>query len=176
MIRKIAITGPESTGKTWLAENLAARYNTIWVPEFARRFLHGLGRPYNYEDILYIAKKQFIQNEEAFSKASHFLFCDTELIVTKIWCQVKYGLSHSWINEHIKKQNFDLYLIPDIDLPWEPDPQREHPKMREKLMKLYIDELVSHHFPYVVISGGKTERLNIAVEALEAMLNTQHTK
>ena len=95
MIRKIAITGPESTGKTWLAENLAARYNTFWVPEFARRFLYGLGRPYNYEDILYIAKKQFIQNEEAFSKASHFLFCDTELIVTKIWCQVKYGQCHS---------------------------------------------------------------------------------
>ncbi|MBK7030628.1 MAG: ATP-binding protein [Bacteroidales bacterium] len=36
---RIAITGPESTGKSWLAEQLAEYYGTVWVPEFAREFL-----------------------------------------------------------------------------------------------------------------------------------------
>ncbi|HHN47586.1 MAG TPA: ATPase [Bacteroidales bacterium] len=163
MTKRIAITGPESTGKTWLARQLAAHYKTNWVPEFARDFLFRLNRPYNYQDILLIARQQYFLNQKAGEKATGFLFCDTELIVTKIWCEVKYGKCHAWITDHIPKQKFDLYLIPDIDLPWEPDPQREHPQMREKLMQLYIRELETRQFPYHIIKGQNEERLKNAI-------------
>jgi nicotinamide riboside kinase len=94
------------------------------------------------------------------------LFCDTELIVTKIWCDVKFGKCHPWIEEHILKQNFDLYLLTDIDLPWEPDPQREHPHMREQLMQLYLAELEKNQFPFQIIRGVGEERLRIAITTL----------
>ena len=169
MTKRIAITGPESTGKTWLAHQLAAHYKTFWVPEFAREYLFKLGKPYDYGDILLIARQQYFLNQKAIEKAAGFLFCDTELIVTKIWCDVKYGRCHSWIADHIPKQNFDLYLIPDIDLPWEPDPQREHPHMREKLMQLYIRELETRKFPYQIISGQHEERLQHAILAISQL-------
>jgi nicotinamide riboside kinase len=169
MTKRIAITGPESTGKTWLAENLARHYQTVCVPEFARSHLLRLNRPYTFDDILFIAKSQFQNNQQALSGTNTFLFCDTELIVTKIWCEVKYGYCHQWILDHIGKQHFDLYLVPDIDLPWEPDPQREHPHMRDYLMQLYLKELEARKFPYRLIGGEKEERLRNAVEALELL-------
>ncbi|MBE0663937.1 MAG: ATP-binding protein [Bacteroidales bacterium] len=170
MSKRIAITGPESTGKSSLASELATHYETTWVPEFARGYLSDLGRPYNYDDILVIAMNQFRLNNEATQLANRFLFCDTELIVTKIWCEVKYGKCHQWIEEHILKQNFDLYLLTDIDLPWEPDPQREHPHMRQHFMELYIDELESRHFPYRIIAGQQEERLKNAITALNEIV------
>lgn len=173
MMKKIAITGPESTGKSWLARELAKHYKTAWVPEFARDYLTSLARPYDYNDILEIAQNQFRNNQEAEAKASRLLFCDTELIVTKIWCDVKYGKCHPWIEEHIQKQNFDLYLLTDIDLPWEPDPQREHPHMRQHLIELYINELESLNFPYRIVSGRQEERLRNAMKAVEKMQSLQ---
>ncbi|MFK8006949.1 MAG: AAA family ATPase [Saprospiraceae bacterium] len=58
MDKKIILTGPESTGKSTLARQLAQVYNTVWVPEFARTYLEGLNRPYRGDDLLKIAKGQ----------------------------------------------------------------------------------------------------------------------
>ena len=169
MIKRIAITGPESTGKTWLAENLARHFHTVFVPEFARMHLSVIQRPYTYDDILIIAKQQFHNNQQVLPGADAVLFLDTELIVTKIWCEVKYGRCHPWIIDHIGKQHFDIYLVPDIDIPWEPDPQREHPHMRDYLMQLYLKELETRRFPYRIIGGEKEERLKNAIKALESL-------
>ena len=53
---KVAIVGPESSGKTFLAEKLAAHYNCLWVPEYAREYLERLNAPYIQDDVEYIAK------------------------------------------------------------------------------------------------------------------------
>ncbi|MDV7398455.1 ATP-binding protein, partial [Arthrospira platensis SPKY1] len=55
---RIALTGPESTGKTTLAKALAARFDTVWAPEYARTYLERLGRPYQYGDLEVIARGQ----------------------------------------------------------------------------------------------------------------------
>ena len=60
---RIAITGPESTGKTNLAEALALHYNTVWVPEYAREYIANLNRKYTLNDILTIAKRQVISEK-----------------------------------------------------------------------------------------------------------------
>ncbi|MEZ5082818.1 MAG: ATP-binding protein [Bacteroidales bacterium] len=145
---------------------MANHYKVSWVPEFARDYIDGLGRPYSYDDILIIAKEQFSRNESKHSDTGPYLFCDTELIVTKIWCEFKYGKCHPWIKENIKKQHFDLYLLTDIDLLWQPDEQREHPLQRKELFELYIKELVNLNFPFKIISGTGNKRLRNAVLAL----------
>lgn len=77
MIKKIAITGPESTGKSLLAEQLARYYNTVYVPEYAREYIDNLNKPYNFDDILKIAKAQLKNEKLLETKANKILFCDT---------------------------------------------------------------------------------------------------
>jgi len=166
-VLRIAITGPESTGKSMLAEELAVWYNTVWVPEYARGYIDHLDRAYNREDILEIAKGQVRNENRRAAKANRFLFCDTELIVTKIWSEVKYGTCDPWILERITKNKYGLFLLCNIDLPWESDPQREHPHMREKLFELYRSELDQRGFSYFIVSGIGPDRLKNAVGYIE---------
>ncbi len=166
-MKKIAVTGPESTGKSMLSEALAAHFNTVWVPEYAREYIGGLQRPYTQDDILAIAKGQLEREAIGLSKASGILICDTELIVTRIWSEVKYGTCDPWILEQIGKNPYDLYLLCDIDLPWQDDPQREHPHLREYLFGLYHSELVSRRLPFAVISGLGPARLSNALRIID---------
>jgi len=167
MIRKIAITGPESTGKSELCSQLAVHYSTVWVPEYARDYLNKIDRPYTYDDILEIARGQ-IKNEDYWGrKANEYLFCDTELIVAKIWCEVKYHQCHPWILEMIGKNHYDLYLLCNIDLPWEYDPQREHPGLRQCLFDLYYKELSERNLPFFIISGKGKDRMINAISIID---------
>ncbi len=171
MIRKIAITGPESTGKSYITEELAHHFHTLYVPEFARVYLDHLDREYTYEDILFIAKSQMESEAVANERAKEFLFCDTDLIVTKIWCEYKYGKCHEWILKSLEKNNYDLYLLLNIDLPWQPDTQREHPDNRKELFELYLEELKSRRLPFEVIQGVGEERLQNAIKLVNQRFN-----
>jgi NadR type nicotinamide-nucleotide adenylyltransferase len=168
LIKRIAITGPESTGKSLLSERLAAHYHTSWVPEFAREYINGLGRDYIQEDILTIAKGQLRKENRIAKNANGVIFCDTELIVTKIWSDVKYSRCDEWILKKINSHKYDLYLLCYIDIPWEFDPQREHPQLREHLFNLYLQELTERNLPFSVISGLGEERLNNAVKIINS--------
>jgi NadR type nicotinamide-nucleotide adenylyltransferase len=167
---KIAITGPESTGKSVISQQLADHYTTVWVPEYARVYLLQIERSYNYDDILQIAKGQ-MASEKAFEPiANGLMFSDTELLVTKIWCEVKFGKCHRWIEDNIWMQDYDLYLLMDIDLPWEYDPLREHPDRREFLFNLYKKELEKMGMNYRIVSGVGEERLKNAITVVDELL------
>lgn len=167
MVRKVAVTGPESTGKSMLARQLADHYQTIWVPEYARSYLGMLGRPYNEDDILAIAKGQVALEAKMFPDANQLLFSDTELLVTKIWSEIKYKRCHPWIDSGFNHQQYDLYLLCDVDLPWEYDPQREHPEMREILFEMYRKALILREVQFEVVSGLGDARLQHAVQLIE---------
>lgn len=167
MLKKIAIVGPESTGKSLLTEELTAFYDASFAPEFARAFLNGLGRNYDKNDLLYIAKKQQESIQSLQLKAKNYFFSDTEMMVIKIWSEFKYKSVHPWILRELKNQDFDLYLLTDIDLPWEKDELREYPNHRERLLKLYEKELEKRNWSFIKISGqGKQRTLN-AIKAID---------
>lgn len=163
---RIAVTGPESTGKSRLAMELAEFFETVWVEEYARTYLNEIGREYKYDDILIIAMQQ-IENENMTEvKANKFIFCDTDITVCKIWCEFKYKKCHDWINAMFKNHTYDLFLLCDIDLPWEFDPQRENANERSELFDLYLDALKSENFPFVIISGLGSARTQNAIDEI----------
>jgi len=170
MIYRIAITGPECTGKSHLAQQLANYYNTIWVPEYAREYLDKLDSKYQYDDLLIIAKKQFETEQDLALKANNYLFCDTDFTVLKIWSEDKFKRCHSWILEKFQKHIYDLYLLMDIDLPWTFDPQREDPARRKFLFDWYQKELEELGVKYAIVSGLEDERLRRAVEVVSGEL------
>ncbi len=170
MIKRIAITGPESTGKSWLAAGLAEEFSEPWVPEFARYYLEKLSRDYNFEDVLEIAKGQFSAEEAAATLAKEWLFCDTDFLVTRIWCLVRFGKSHEWIDQMANTHVYDHYLLCDTDLPWEADPLREHPKFRRELFQMYLAELELRKLPFTIVSGKGEQRQRRAVEGMKSRL------
>lgn len=167
---KIVIIGPESTGKSTLSQDLAAYYSEPWVPEYAREYLLELDRPYCFDDLLEMARGQIEWENIRSREARELLFCDTDLRVIKIWSEHKYGRTHPWIAEQIQKRKYDLYLLTDIDIPWQEDPLREHPdpEMRKYFMNLYEKVLASSGVAWVKISGNPEERLRAGMAAIEA--------
>lgn len=170
-ILRIAILGPESTGKSALAKQLASYFKTVWMPEYSREYLSKLGRKYNYDDILAIARGQWASEVKLLTEAERMIIADTEFIVNKIWCDDKFGKCHQWILEMINRHPYDLYLLCGTDLTWAPDPLRENPHDRDRLLEIYKHELESRKLPFVLISGTGSERLKMAIEAI-----TQHSK
>ncbi|MDX5339655.1 MAG: ATP-binding protein [Cyclobacteriaceae bacterium] len=167
--KRILILGPESTGKSTLAEDLANHFTEPWVPEYAREYLENLDRPYCYEDLAEIGKGQIFQEDQLAQKANKFLFCDTDLRVIHIWSEHRFGKTDPWVLDQIVKRKYDLILLTDTDLPWEPDPLREYPEleMRQYFFKKYLDLAEKSGFPFLIVSGNKESRLQFAVEAIE---------
>ena len=190
---KVAVIGPESTGKSTLCELLAQHYNTQWCPEFAREYLLTHGTDYTYDDLLYIAKGQLAMEDEYFQSIvnsrksgvgnsahdselrtlnSKLLFIDTEMYVMKVWCEFVFGKCHRWVLDQIIERKYDLYLLCNTDLPWVKDELREYPdlKTRDQLYHIYKDIMINQSTPWVDISGDHDERLRKAIKAVDQLM------
>jgi NadR type nicotinamide-nucleotide adenylyltransferase len=167
-ISRIVITGPESTGKTELAQSLAEKWGTVWIPEYARSYVEQLGRPYDYDDVVRIARYQVTQESGYLAKARNgIIFFDTWLIITKVWFDLVYGRCPGWVTEHIRSAEIDLFLVCNTDLPWIADPVRENGgDKREALLKLYCEEIRSYGFNFEFVDGFGNVRIANALNAL----------
>lgn len=169
-VKKVVVIGPECTGKSELSEYLAQEFQTVWVEEYARQYLRELNRPYEQEDLTFIAKGQLSLEDNMTRKASKLLICDTDLYVIKVWSVFKYGNCDPIILDAIAQRKYDLYLLTYIDIPWEYDPQREHPDQREMLYSIYLDEMKNQNVPFSEISGDRANRRKIARQRVEQLL------
>lgn len=168
-IKRVAIIGPECTGKSDLSKFLAAHFNTEWVPEYARGYMDNLRRPYTQDDLITIAHGQLRIEDEFARDANTFLFCDTNLYVIKVWSMFKYGNCEKEILDQIATRKYDLYLLTYVDLPWEEDPLREHPTKREELYHIYLNEMKNQDVPFVEIKGEREQRRTTAIQAVEQL-------
>lgn len=153
-----------------LTKKLAAHYKALWIPEYAREYIDQLNHPYTAEDIENIARSQLEAEKKAEKSNENFLFCDTELIVCKIWAEYKFGHCPSWITEQIRQNAYDLILLTNIDLPWQPDPQREHPDKRKFFFEWFRKELDQLESNYQVVSGLGDVRFQNAKQIIDPYL------
>ncbi|WP_194775191.1 AAA family ATPase [Pararhodonellum marinum] len=177
-IKKIVILGPESTGKSTLTQSLASHFKEPWVREYAREYLDRLAGPYQYEDLLIIAQGQLAQEDQMVKLSKEFLFCDTDLHVIDIWSQHKYGKTEPWIKKNLQQRHYDYYLLTDIDVPWQEDPQREHPEpiMRNYFLQEYKKLLEFYNRPYSLISGSGKQRLKLAIQVISKHFNVPENR
>ncbi len=176
---KIVLFGPESTGKTILAEKLAAHFNTIWNPEFVRGYLEilmeispekSMNELLTEYDLQPIALGQLATEKSSFSNAGRVVFYDTNLLEHKIYSENIYNTSASWIDQALETWEYDQYFLMDIDIPWEEDPQRESPESRATMFKTMKNELEKRDIPYTLISGDLQQRFEkIAAEVKKMM-------
>lgn len=174
MPKRVVIIGPESTGKSTLTAQLASHYKTSWVPEYARQYLEVNGIAYQYDDLLVIAQQQIAMEDEAANACDEpLLFVDTNMYVMKVWCEFVYGKCHPWILQQLATRKYDLYLLCNIDLPWEYQEMREYPDLesRQRLFHMYKDLLVNQHVPWNIISGSDKQRLQSAISEVDRLVN-----
>lgn len=169
---RIAITGPESTGKTTLAKQLAEHYGGVYIPEYAREYVEQLPEHYTFGDVENIARTQVEQYLATINSPGNIYFFDTWLIITKVWFQWVFGKVPDWLEAQIKSCPIDLFLLCCADLPWEADPVRENGgENRIELFKQYEQELKHYNFNFVEIKGAGNERLDLAVKAINDCCN-----
>lgn len=166
-MRRIVITGTESTGKTELARQLSEHYNGTFIPEYARDYIESLNRPYTKQDVLIIGRKQYDQYEAAINSGESTFF-DTWLIITKVWLKIVFNAEEDWINRCIIERKIDLFLLCSNDLPWIADSVRENGgEMRDRLFEIYHEELKKNNLPFRLVSGQGEERRRNAIFTIE---------
>ena len=170
-IIKIALFGPESTGKTTLAKQLADYYETEWVPEFARDYLQIKWEENKQicteDDMMPIAYGQVALENEKLETAQKYLFCDTNLMVTKVFSEVYYGVCNPLLNEAALAHEYDLFFLTDIDVPWEKDDIRDNPNKRETVFSVFKQTLIDSKKPFITISGDRESRLVKAIAIID---------
>jgi NadR type nicotinamide-nucleotide adenylyltransferase len=166
---KIAITGPESSGKTSLTIALAEAFNCPFVEEYSREYLSLTNGKYEQTDLIEILDGQLKMEAEGMDDSYSYLFCDTDALNIWIWSKVKFGKVDKKIDVAWKNHRYDLYLLVYPDIPWEYDSLRESEKGRKDLFNMYYIMLSASKHPFVVIKGDRKQRLLKAIEAINKL-------
>jgi HTH-type transcriptional repressor of NAD biosynthesis genes len=170
-IKRVALVGPESCGKSYLAEHLAAHFNTVFAEEYGRTYCEKFGMNLTELDFAHIAGGQLYREDEMAKQANRILFCDTELIVTQVWSEIYFkGVCQPWIIWASQQRNYDLYLLLKPDIPWKNDGLREYEQQREWMFGRLREELENRKLKFEIISGGYAERTLQAIEAVEKIV------
>lgn len=170
-LRKIAVVGPESTGKSTIAQHLASLLGTVCVPEYSRYYCANLNNVYTLADEVNMFYGQVALEEALLPLAQeNLLICDTTIMTIKVWCDYLFQETPLEVLDEIKRRDYDLYLLMDIDLPWQDDPLRDFPEQRGHFMEVWKTELQALGANYVLISGLGDERLRNAEAAVRNCL------
>ena len=173
---KVVLYGPESSGKTTLSRELAKYYNTIWIEEFAREYLQEKWNKENktceLKDMLPIAIGQIKLENEFSKKTNKILFCDTDLLETKVYFETYYnGFCDPVLEKYALENKYDLYILTDIDISWVKDDLRDRPNNREEMFNAFKQALITHNKPYILVSGNLNNRMKIATKEIDKLLN-----
>lgn len=158
--------GPESTGKTTMSEMLSNQFNEPWVPEFARDYLIKINRPYAKGDLLEIAKGQIESEEKIQNNVNKYLFCDTDLLVIKVWSDHLYNQCDDWILKQIETRKYDHYFLCKNDFPWKMDSLRENPELGNYFYSVFKNILIEKNQSFTELEGDVDNRLNKAIKII----------
>lgn len=161
-LTRIVVTGSESTGKTLLAQQLAAQIGVPWIAEFARDYAEQHGA-LSAADVDPIGRGQVAREDAALRDAQGLIILDTDLLSTMVYGEQYYGFVPHWIPEVVKSRLADLYLLCDIDVPWVADQVRDAQHQRRPMHDAFINQLTQLGATYRLVSGEGPERLSRAL-------------
>ena len=172
-IVRVCLTGPESTGKTTLAQRLAEWADTEWVPEASRVYAERKRTPLSARDVGPIAREHIMLADAAAERVrergSDLLVLDADLLSTVVYARHYYGAVPRWVLGAERERRADLYLLCDVDVPWVPDGIRDRPQNREEMFSRFERALIRRHAPYRRVSGDCEQRWIVARDAVRTL-------
>jgi HTH-type transcriptional regulator, transcriptional repressor of NAD biosynthesis genes len=177
MIKRVVIVGAESTGKTTLAQELAAHFRTVWVPEYGREYTEvSVGREafFDYqwrnEEFVHIARQQVELEDKLAAEANRVLICDTDALATCIWQERYMGSCSPEVSKIAYERHYDLYLLTDCDIPFTQDGLRDGEHLRQWMTQRFREELEARAARWLLLQGSHEQRFHAAVARIEALL------
>lgn len=176
-VSRIVVTGGECTGKTTLAGLLGDALGAPWVPEFARAYAAGVGRPLGASDVEAIARGQVaaedaavlaLRQQPADAASPRLLVLDTDLVSTTVYADHYYGATPAWVMQAARERRADLYLLCAPDLPWESDGVRDLPSARAEIHARFAERLRAIGATVLPVYGSKESRVAVAMAAVRA--------
>src|SRR5471032_1539386 len=132
-MKVLVLTGPESSGKSWLAAALKERFGGELVDEYVRGFIERNPRDTCLADIPEIARGQLQWEDQARAQQPALLILDTHLLSNILWSQTLFGDCPAWIEPQLLARHYDLHLLLDPDgVEWIGDGQRCQPELSER--------------------------------------------
>jgi NadR type nicotinamide-nucleotide adenylyltransferase len=173
---RVVLIGPESTGKTRLASDLAERYGVPWAPEFAREYAEGRTEPLAYADVEAIARGQLSGEDATVAQARRLVLplavLDTDLVSTMVYSWHYFGDCPPWVEEAARDRLGDLYLLHHVDVEWVADGHlREQPERREELFESFRSALDGLGARVGDVAGSWEERGRRAIDAVDRLLS-----
>jgi len=171
---RAVLIGPECTGKTRLAGELAARYGVPGAPEHAREYVDRHGAALTFADVDPIGRGQQAGEDAAVARAAAegapLVVLDTDLVSTMVYSRHYYGDCPPWIEAAAARRLGDLYLLHHVDVEWVPDGrQREQPERREELLERFRAALAALGARVADVAGAWDERRLRAVAAIDGL-------
>ncbi|MCC6318050.1 MAG: ATP-binding protein [Gemmatimonadaceae bacterium] len=167
MTRRIVVTGPESTGKTTLARDLARSLHTIWVPEYARDYAASRSE-LTAADVEPIGRGQAAREDAILSEQPSLadVVLDTDLLSTTVYAEHYYGSCPRWVWTEAQRRLGALYLLCDVDLAWVADGVRDQPEARTELHQCFGRRLQEFGARVLPVAGVGPVRLQVALAAV----------
>jgi HTH-type transcriptional regulator, transcriptional repressor of NAD biosynthesis genes len=165
-VRTVCLHGPESVGKSVLAAELAAHFDTVFVPEYGRTYCEEFGTDLTNDDLLTIGKTQASMAQAAAQQANRLLIVDTDPLMTAVWSDMMLRTRDPWFAAF--DEVADLYLLLDVDLPWVDDGTRIYGDAvtRIDFFNRSRNELVARGVNWSLVSGKEKARANAALAAI----------
>ena len=164
---RVAILGAASSGKSTLAAALAARYGTVWVPEYLREFVDTQARVPVAEDQFHIASTQVAREAAALAGAGQYLFCDTTPLMTAVYSRHYFHGIDAQLAALVARHRYDYTLVCAPDIPWVADLQREPEDVCRIIDGMLFEELEARAIPYLLVSGDTEARLSQVEQLLQ---------
>ena len=172
-MKVLVLTGPESTGKSWLAAEIQATFGGLVVGEYVRHFIEQEQRDTCYADIAPIARGQLAWEDQARAQQPDLLILDTHLLSNILWSRTLFGDCPAWLEEELLARDYDLHLLLDpVDVPWVDDGQRCQPELAQRIAFHQACEqwLQRHGLPVRHIRGDWQQRREQALAAVQRWL------
>lgn len=168
-VRRIAVVGAESSGKSTLCARLRDQFKTLVVPEWTRVLVQSVPGGLSSDQIQLVARSQ-IASEDALANQlpdanAGIMLCDTELHTIYLWAKRLFeGEPPQWIRDAIGRRPYDLYLLCAPEIPYVGPPEWDRPADRRAFHDQLRSDLASSNV--IAISGTREERFATAADAI----------
>lgn len=167
-VETVCFLGGESSGKTTMAETMAARLATSWAPEYGRELWVRKGGVLDYADIADIARVQQQREDRMRRESERYLFCDTSALTTLFYSHEMFGRADVQL-ERMAERIYDHVFLCAPDFEFVQDGTRREPDFRERQHRWYIAELARRGIACIVLTGPTEQRVQTVLRHMDCL-------